>query len=60
MKELNEEKDGRIVIVIEDTDESPVEQHESETPIISIESDEKGEAKTSAHSARHGKLSVAL
>lgn len=60
MKELNEEKDDRIVIVIEDTDESPVEQHESETPIISIESDEKGEAKTSAHSARHGKLSVAL
>ena len=47
MKELNEEKDGRIVIVIEDTDESPVEQHESETPIISIESDEKGEAKSS-------------
>ena len=45
MKELNEEKDERIVIVIEDTDESPVEQHDTETPVISIESDEKEEDK---------------
>lgn len=58
MKELNEEKDERIVIVIDETDESPVEQHDTETPVISIESDE--EEETSQPSSSHSKWPVAV
>lgn len=60
MKELNEEKDERIVIVIDETDESPVEQHDTETPIISIESDEEEETSQPSSSHRHSKWPVAV
>ena len=40
MKELKEEKDERIVVVIEDNDDVSVELDNVETPVISIESDE--------------------
>ena len=60
MKELNEEKDERIVIVIDETDESPVEQHDTETPVISIESDEEEETSQPSSSHRHSKWPVAV
>lgn len=60
MKELNEEKDERIVIVIDETDESPVEQHNTETPVISIESDEEEETSQPSSSHRHSKWPVAV
>ena len=60
MKELNEEKDERIVIVIDETDESPVEQHDTETPVISIESDEEEETSQPSSSQRHSKWPVAV
>lgn len=60
MKELNEEKDERIVIVIDETDESTVEQHNTETPVISIESDEEEETSQPSSSHRHSKWPVAL
>ena len=60
MKELNEEKDERIVIVIDETDESPVEQHDTETPVISIESDEEDETSQPSSSHRHSKWPVAV
>ena len=58
MKELKEEKDERIVIVIDETDESPVEQHDTETPVISIESDEEEETSQPSSSHRHSKWPV--
>ena len=60
MKELNEEKDERIVIVIDETDESPVEQHDTETPVISIESDEEEDTSQPSSSHRHSKWPVAV
>ena len=60
MKELNEEKDERIVIVIDETDESTVEQHDTETPVISIESDEEEETSQPSSSHRHSKWPVAV
>lgn len=60
MKELNEEKDERIVIVIDETDESPVEQHDTETPVISIESDEEEETSQPSSLHRHSKWPVAV
>lgn len=60
MKELNEEKEERIVIVIDETDESPVEQHDTETPVISIESDEEEETSQPSSSHRHSKWPVAV
>jgi len=60
MKELNEEKDERIVIVIDENDESPVEQHDTETPVISIESDEEEETSQPSSSHRHSKWPVAV
>lgn len=60
MKELNEEKDERIVIVIDETDESPVEQHDTETPVISIESDEEKGTSQPSSSHRHSKWPVAV
>ena len=60
MKELNEEKDERIVIVIDETDESPVEQHDTETPVISIESDEEEETSQPSSSHWHSKWPVAV
>ena len=60
MKELKEEKDERIVIVIDETDESPVEQHDTETPVISIESDEEEETSQPSSSHRHSKWPVAV
>lgn len=60
MKELNEEKDERIVIVIDETDESPVEQHDTETPVISIESDEEEDTNQPSSSHRHSKWPVAV
>ena len=60
MKELNEEKDERIVIVIDETDESPIEQHDTETPVISIESDEEEETSQPSSSHRHSKWPVAV
>ena len=60
MKELNEEKDERIVIVIDETDESPVEQHDTETPVISIESDEEEDTSQPYSSHRHSKWPVAV
>ena len=58
MKELNEEKDERIVVVIEDTDDVSVEQDNTETPVISIECDEAEERPSS--SPRHSKWQVAV
>lgn len=60
MKELNEEKDERIVIVIDETDESTVEQHDTETPVISIESDEEEGTPQPSSSHRHSKWPVAV
>lgn len=60
MKELNEEKDERIVIVIDETDESTVEQHDTETPVISIESDEEEDTSQPSSSHRHSKWPVAV
>ena len=60
MKELNEEKDERIVIVIDETDESPVEQHDTETSVISIESDEEEGTPQPSSSHRHSKWPVAV
>lgn len=60
MKELNEEKEERIVIVIDETDESPVEQHDTETPVISIESDEEEDTSQPSSSHRHSKWPVAV
>lgn len=60
MKELKEEKDERIVVVIDETDESPVEQHDTETPVISIESDEEEETSQPSSSHQHSKWPVAV
>ena len=60
MKELNEEKDERIVVVIDETDDSPVEQHDTEIPVISIESDEEEETSQPSSSHRHSKWPVAV
>lgn len=60
MKELNEEKDERIVVVIEDNDDVSVELDNVETPVISIESDEEEETSQPSSSPRHSKWPVAV
>lgn len=60
MKELNEEKDERIVVVIEDNDDVSVELDNVETPVISIESDEEEETSQPSSSHRHSKWPVAV
>ena len=60
MKELNEEKDERIVVVIEDNDDVSVELDNVETPVISIESDEEEETSQPSFSPRHSKWPVAV
>ena len=60
MKELNEEKDERIVVVIEDNDDVSVELDNVETPVISIESDEEEETRQPSSSHRHSKWPVAV
>lgn len=60
MKELKEEKDERIVVVIEDNDDVSVELDNVETPVISIESDEEEETSQPSSSPRHSKWPVAV
>lgn len=60
MKELKEEKDERIVVVIEDNDDVSVELDNVETPVISIESDEEEETSQPSCSPRHSKWPVAV
>ena len=60
MKELKEEKDERIVVVIEDNDDVSVELDNVETPVISIESDEEEETSQPSSSHRHSKWPVAV
>ena len=60
MKELNEEKDERIVVVIEDNDDVSVELDNVETPVISIESDEEEGTPQPSSSHRHSKWPVAV
>ena len=60
MKELKEEKDERIVVVIEDNDDVSVELDNVETPVISIESDEEEETRQPSSSHRHSKWPVAV
>ena len=60
MKELNEEKNERIVVVIEDNDDVSVELDNVETPVISIESDEEEETSQPSSSHRHSKWPVAV
>lgn len=60
MKELKEEKDERIVVVIEDNDDVSVELDNVETPVISIESDEEEGTPQPSSSHRHSKWPVAV
>lgn len=60
MKELKEEKDERIVVVIEDNDDVSVELDNVETPVIRIESDEEEETPQPSSSNRHSKWPVAV
>ena len=60
MKELKEDKDERIVVVIEDNDDVSVELDNVETPVISIESDEEEGTPQPSSSHRHSKWPVAV
>lgn len=60
MKELKEEKDERIVVVIEDNDDVSVELDNVETPVISIESDEEEGTPQPSSSHQHSKWPVAV
>ena len=53
MKEINEEKDRRIVVVIEDKDDVVTEQDSLETPTITIESDNTQEVSPTPQQQRH-------
>lgn len=55
MKEINEEKDRRIVVVIEDKDDVATEQNCLETPTITIESDDTPEVSPTPQQPHHNR-----